>query len=449
MVNTAAFVKAAPLDDGPLEEWDQSFRVNVEAALHLAQACLPHLKRSNRASIVLVASLAGVHGFPRGGGYGPSKAALITLTRQMGLELANYGIRANVVIPGSIETPMSAGHHSAQVRALREANDSMRRLRRPEEVASLIQFLASPAASYLTADAYTCDGGFSQAMFMSTFRYHDGREEPSTPVYRPVPINWMTDSPVRGLAALIVGGASGIGEATAKTFAVNGGLATVADGDMLGAERFAAEIEAAGGRPLRLEWMSPRPARLSAPDRRDRGLWAAGCLMQSGGHGEAAAAGRMFADRLGSLLQRQRARRARAGPRLPAAPAQEPGGLNRECRLTGRNLWAAQWRWAYGPSKSALMTLSKQMALEWSRDGIRVNAVTPGTIDTPLARATVPAEMPRDRAAEISMGRLGTSEVMANLITYLLSPAASYITAQVFNCDGGYAQSMFFVPMGN
>ena len=68
LVNTAAFVKAAPLDDGPLEEWDQSFRVNVEAALHLAQACLPHLKRSDRASIVLVASLAGVHGFPRGGG---------------------------------------------------------------------------------------------------------------------------------------------------------------------------------------------------------------------------------------------------------------------------------------------------------------------------------------------------------------------------------------------
>ena len=136
---------------------------------------------------------------------------------------------------------------------------------RPEEVASLIQFLASPAASYLTADAYTCDGGFSQAMFMSTFGTTTGEEEPSTPVYRPVPIDWMTDSPVRGLAALIVGGASGIGEATAKTFAANGGLVTVADRDMQGAERVAAEIEAAGGGPLRLGWMSPRPARSSAP----------------------------------------------------------------------------------------------------------------------------------------------------------------------------------------
>ena len=112
-------------------------------------------------------------------------------------------------------------------------------------------------------------------------------------------------------------------------------------------------------------------------------------------------------------------------------------------------IWGRPNGGAYGPSKAALMTLSKQMALEWARDGIRVNAVTPGTIDTPLARATVPAEVLRDRAAEIPMGRLGTSEEMANVITYLLSPAASYITAQVFNCDGGHAQSMFFVPMGN
>src|SRR5918993_5145508 len=76
VVNTAAFVKAAMLEGGSMDDWRRSFSVNVEGALRLAKACLPHLKKSINASIVHVGSHAGVHGFPRGYGYGPSKAAL-------------------------------------------------------------------------------------------------------------------------------------------------------------------------------------------------------------------------------------------------------------------------------------------------------------------------------------------------------------------------------------
>ena len=169
VVNTAAFVRAAMLESSSMDDWRRSFTVNVEGALRLAKACLPHLKKSINASIVHVGSHAGVHGFPRGSGYGPSKAALITLTRQMGLEWSSYGIRVNIVIPGMIDTPMSRATVSPQVRAAREAVIPMHRLGQPEEVASLIVYLSSPAASYLTAEAYNCDGGLSESMFMASF----------------------------------------------------------------------------------------------------------------------------------------------------------------------------------------------------------------------------------------------------------------------------------------
>jgi NAD(P)-dependent dehydrogenase (short-subunit alcohol dehydrogenase family) len=230
LVNTAAFVKQDSLADVELDAFRNSFKVNVEGALRVAPSCLTLLKSSPSGAIVHTASLAGVHGFPRGAGYGPSKAALITLTRQMGLEWASYGIRANAVIPGLIDTPMSRGSVSAAVRARRLAAIPMHRLGLPEEVASLIVFLASPAASYLTAETYVCDGGLSESLFLSSFDVDDSSSPESLPQRIPSE-DWTSHSPIEGLAALVVGGGSGIGEATAITFASNGGLVMVADRD--------------------------------------------------------------------------------------------------------------------------------------------------------------------------------------------------------------------------
>jgi NAD(P)-dependent dehydrogenase (short-subunit alcohol dehydrogenase family) len=165
LINTSALVKPAPLEDGSIDEWRRCFQVNVDGALLLARACLPHLRKSPCAAIVNVGSLAGEHGYARGGAYGPSKAALITLTRQMALEWAAYGVRVNVVNPGTIDTPMSRAAVRPEVLAERAKTIPMRRLGSPEEVANVIVFLASPAASYITGQAVNCDGGLSQSLF--------------------------------------------------------------------------------------------------------------------------------------------------------------------------------------------------------------------------------------------------------------------------------------------
>jgi NAD(P)-dependent dehydrogenase (short-subunit alcohol dehydrogenase family) len=178
LINTSALVTPATLEEVSLDGWRRCFSVNVDGALMLARTCLPHLRRSAVASIVNVGSLAGEHGYAKGGAYGPSKAALITLSRQMALEWASYGVRVNVVNPGTIDTPMSRGAVRQEVLAERAKTIPMGRLGVPGEIADLIVFLASPAASYITAQAFNCDGGLSQSMFSQPM----GVTQPQDPI---------------------------------------------------------------------------------------------------------------------------------------------------------------------------------------------------------------------------------------------------------------------------
>lgn len=103
---------------------------------------------------------------------------------------------------------------------------------------------------------------------------------------------------------------------------------------------------------------------------------------------------------------------------------------------------------AYGSSKAALINLSYQMAMEWGPDGIRVNVVNPGTIDTPLTRLTLPPETARARARSIPLQRLGVPLDLANMVAFLASSDAAYITAQSINVDGGLGQTVMNAPMG-
>ena len=74
--------------------------------------------------------------------------------------------------------------------------------------------------------------------------------------------------------------------------------------------------------------------------------------------------------------------------------------------------------------------------------GIRVNTVNPGTVDTPLTRANMRPEIMRDRESRIPLRRMGVASELGDLIAFLASPAASFITGQDINCDGGLSQSL-------
>jgi NAD(P)-dependent dehydrogenase (short-subunit alcohol dehydrogenase family) len=165
LINVATMVKGTMLEQATQSDWDRAFRVNVWGALALAQACLPHLRQSPSPAIVHAGSLAGMHGYAGSGSYGPSKAALITLSRQMALEWAVEGIRVNVVVPGTIQTPALERDLSPVAIETRKRQVPLGRLSHPSEQADVAVFLASPAASFVTAQVFVCDGGFSQSLY--------------------------------------------------------------------------------------------------------------------------------------------------------------------------------------------------------------------------------------------------------------------------------------------
>lgn len=169
VVNSAGVIFPGSLEDCSLDEWRTSFLVNVDAALLLGRSALPHLRKSKAAAIVNISSLAGGRGYPNGGAYGPSKAALISLTRQMALEWAKDGIRVNVVSPGTIDTPLTRANMRPEIIADREAKIPLGRLGVATELADTVVFLASPAASFVTAQEVCCDGGLSQSLMAQKF----------------------------------------------------------------------------------------------------------------------------------------------------------------------------------------------------------------------------------------------------------------------------------------
>jgi NAD(P)-dependent dehydrogenase (short-subunit alcohol dehydrogenase family) len=161
LVNNAGIAKTFPFIDFPLENFTATMAVNVTGALLCAQHAARLMLPLRWGRIINIASVAGMRAVGKGRtAYGTSKAALIGLTRQIATELAEAGITANAVAPGPVDTPMTEVLHSAEFRNTYTAAVPMQRYGKPAEIASIVSFLASDRAAYITGAVIPVDGGF-------------------------------------------------------------------------------------------------------------------------------------------------------------------------------------------------------------------------------------------------------------------------------------------------
>jgi NAD(P)-dependent dehydrogenase (short-subunit alcohol dehydrogenase family) len=164
VVNSAGIAADVHMLDTPVELFRKILDVNVVGTFIVARAAARVMKDKGGGAIVNLASVSGVRGSKGRSAYGSSKGAVCVLTQVMANDLARFGIRVNAIAPGPVDTPMVQALHTPKDRALWSRHLPMRRYGKPEEIASVIEFLLDGTkSSYVTGEIVAVDGGFRGA----------------------------------------------------------------------------------------------------------------------------------------------------------------------------------------------------------------------------------------------------------------------------------------------
>jgi 3-hydroxybutyrate dehydrogenase len=169
LVNNAGITQGIKFTETSLELWQKIQRINVDAAMRLMQLTLEGMAQKKWGRVINIASVAAKHGLRYSAAYNASKHALLGLTRSVALDYAKTGVTVNAVCPGWVSTEMveqtvqnimqKTGRSREEAVASLVKDVPMARMVTPEEVASLVVFLASNQASAITGQGLNIDGG--------------------------------------------------------------------------------------------------------------------------------------------------------------------------------------------------------------------------------------------------------------------------------------------------
>lgn len=174
LVNNAGIGHVGSIEKTEPADFDRLLNVNVRSVYLVSQALLPRLleadKRTGRVgAIVNIGSVAGLVGIKQRFAYCTTKGAVIAMTRQLAVEYPKT-LRVNVICPGTVETPFVEGYldkfhkeNKEEVRTELKARQPVGRLGQPNEIASMVRYLASDEAAFVSGSVFTIDGGWTAA----------------------------------------------------------------------------------------------------------------------------------------------------------------------------------------------------------------------------------------------------------------------------------------------
>lgn len=164
LVNSAGIDLLATLEDTTDEAWRRIFAINLDGAMHVCRAGLPHLRREGGGTIVNISSAAGLQPLKHRTAYSSSKAALQMFSKSLAMEVAEFGIRVNAVCPGAVETDLlrssiDAAPDPGAARDAVAARYALGRIADVDEIAAAVVWLSGADSSYVTGTAIAVDGG--------------------------------------------------------------------------------------------------------------------------------------------------------------------------------------------------------------------------------------------------------------------------------------------------
>ncbi|MEK6248919.1 MAG: SDR family oxidoreductase [Planctomycetales bacterium] len=165
VVNSAIQMAPGLLKDLSLEDWNRTLNVGLTGTFLMCQAAGGWmLDQGRKGSIVNLSSIGGIMPYGRSGAYSTVKAAVIMLSKHLGIEWASQGIRVNAVCPGHTETPLTAYLQDPEIKKGRSDVTPTKRVGQPIDIAQSILFLLSDEADYITCESLLVDGGLAASV---------------------------------------------------------------------------------------------------------------------------------------------------------------------------------------------------------------------------------------------------------------------------------------------
>jgi NAD(P)-dependent dehydrogenase (short-subunit alcohol dehydrogenase family) len=164
----------APVEQVTPSEWDRVMRVNLGGTFNVTRLAIPHLKKSSAGCIINMSSAAGRLGYPQRSAYATSKWGIVGFTKTLSMELGEFGIRANAILPGPVAgermqrvleaRAAASGRTLEEERGSALVNQSLKSFTEPGEIAALALFLASGAAKTISGQALAIDGDMHRSV---------------------------------------------------------------------------------------------------------------------------------------------------------------------------------------------------------------------------------------------------------------------------------------------